>query len=100
MLRKIIETIGTRYLVAFLNLILLVLNARALGIHGVGLIGLVLAAVNIVMMCNSVLSGNTIVYFMNRYPSFQVFIPAYLWTISMGALASCMMWVSGLIPEG
>ena len=39
MLRKIIETIGTRYLVAFLNLILLVLNARALGIHGVGLIG-------------------------------------------------------------
>ena len=100
MLRKIIETIGTRYLVAFLNLILLVLNARALGIHGVGLIGLVLAAVNIVMMCNSVLSGNTIVYFMNRYPSFQVFIPAYLWTISMGALASCIMWVSGLIPEG
>jgi hypothetical protein len=92
MLRKIIETIGTRYLVAFLNLILLVLNARALGIHGVGLIGLVLAAVNIVMMCNSVLSGNTIVYFMNRYPSFQVFIPAYLWTISMGALASCIMW--------
>jgi hypothetical protein len=71
-----------------------------LGIHGVGLIGLVLAAVNIVMMCNSVLSGNTIVYFMNRYPSFQVFIPAYLWTISMGALASCIMWVSGLIPEG
>lgn len=100
MLRKIIETIGTRYLVAFLNLILLVLNARALGIHGVGLIGLVLAAVNIVMMCNSVLSGNTIVYFMNRYPSFQVFIPAYLWTISMGALASCMMWICGLIPEG
>jgi hypothetical protein len=100
MLRKIIETIGTRYLVAFLNLILLVLNARALGIHGVGLIGLVLAAVNIVMMCNSVLSGNTIVYFMNRYPSFQVFVPAYLWTISMGALASCMMWICGLIPEG
>lgn len=90
MLRKIIETIGTRYLVAFLNLILLVLNARALGIHGVGLIGLVLAAVN-VMMWQQWLSGNTIVYFMNRYPSFQVFIPAYLWTISMGA-GFCIMW--------
>lgn len=36
MLRKIIETIGTRYLIAILNLILLFINARTLGAAGVG----------------------------------------------------------------
>ena len=78
MLRKIIETIGTRYLIAILNLILLFINARTLGAAGVGVIGLVGASANIVMMCNSVLSGNTIVYFMNRHPFLLVFLPACL----------------------
>lgn len=100
MLRKIIETIGTRYLVAILNLILLFINARTLGVKGVGVIGLVLACTNIVMMSNSVLSGNTIVYFMNRYPFLLVFLPAYLWTFLAGGVACVILWGTGFIPEG
>lgn len=100
MLRKIIETIGTRYLIAILNLILLFINARTLGAAGVGVIGLVVASANIVMMCNSVLSGNTIVYFMNRHPFLLVFLPAYIWTFLAGGVACVVLWGTGLIPEG
>lgn len=39
MLKKILGTIGSRYLIAFLNLALIFINAKVLGIEGVGMIG-------------------------------------------------------------
>ena len=47
MLKKILGTIGSRYLIAFLNLALIFINAKVLGIEGVGMIGLIVASVNI-----------------------------------------------------
>ena len=41
MLKKILGTIGSRYLIAFLNLALIFINAKVLGIEGVGMIGLI-----------------------------------------------------------
>ena len=46
---------------------LIFINAKALGVEGVGLVGIILASINIAVVFNGVLSGNTIVYFMNRY---------------------------------
>lgn len=43
MLKKILGTIGSRYLIAFLNLALIFINAKVLGIEGVGMIGLIVA---------------------------------------------------------
>lgn len=100
MFRKVLETIGTRYIVALLNLALIFINARVLGLQGVGLVGLILASVNIAVIFNSVLCGNTIVYFMNKYPVNFVLLPAYLWTPVGSALACLLMYVFGFIPEG
>ena len=80
MLKKILETIGSRYLIAFLNLALIFINAKVLGIEGVGMIGLIVASVNIAVIVNGILCGNTIVYFMNRYSMRTIFLSAYLWT--------------------
>ena len=44
MLKKILGTIGSRYLIAFLNLALIFINAKVLGIEGVGMIGLLVAS--------------------------------------------------------
>ena len=79
MLKKILGTIGTRYLIAFLNLALIFVNAKVLGVEGVGLIGLLLASVNIAIIFDSVLCGNTLVYFMNRYSIRAIIMPSYLW---------------------
>ena len=82
MLKKILGTIGSRYLIAFLNLALIFINAKVLGIEGVGMIGLIVASVNIAVIVNGILCGNTIVYFMNILTDFRsrkhryiVFIP-------------------------
>lgn len=100
MFRKVIETIGTRYIVALLNLALIFINARVLGVQGVGLAGLIIASVSIAVIFNSVLSGNTIVYFMNKYPVRVVVLPAYLWIPAGTTVACLLMHLTGSIPEG
>lgn len=100
MFRKVLETIGTRYIVALLNLALIFINARVLGVEGVGLIGLIIAAVTLVFSVNSLLCGNTIVYFMNKYPARLVLLPAYLWAPISSVFVCWLMSVFGLLPEG
>lgn len=100
MIEKIIGTIATRYLVAILNLVLIFINARVLGIEGVGLIGLIVASVNLVVIVNGIFCGGTIVYFMNRYSMRTVLPPAYLWT-PIGSAAGCAgLSLMGFIPAG
>ena len=81
-MRDLFTTIGTRYLIAILNLALIFVNAKVLGVEGVGLVGLILAIVGIATMFCGILAGNTIVYFMNRYSMQAVFLPSYCWTRS------------------
>lgn len=100
MLKKILGTIGTRYLIAVLNLALIFINAKTLGVEGLGLAGILLASANIAVMFNGILSGNTIVYFMNRYSMPAIFVPAYVWTLIGSAIACFCMKGLGLIPEG
>lgn len=98
MLKKILGTIGTRYLIAFLNLMLIFINAKALGVEGVGMVGIILASVNIAVVFNGVLSGNTIVYFMNRYSMHTILLPAYVWPPVGSAIACGVMQLFGLFP--
>ncbi len=77
-MRDLFTTIGTRYLIAILNLALIFINAKVLGVEGVGLVGLILAIVGIATMFCGILAGNTIVYFMNRYSMQAVFLPFLL----------------------
>lgn len=99
MLKKILGTIGTRYLIAFLNLMLIFINAKALGAEGLGMIGIILASVNIAVVFNGVLSGNTIVYFMNRYSMHTILLPAYAWPVFGSGIACGLMLLFGLFPE-
>lgn len=100
MLKKILGTIGTRYLIALLNLALIFINAKTLGVEGVGMIGLIVASINIAVIFNSIFCGNTIVYFMNRYAAEMIFATAYLWAFVGSALACGFMYLTGLLPAG
>ncbi len=99
-MRELFTTIGTRYLIAILNLALIFINAKVLGVEGVGLVGLILATVGIATMFCGILAGNTIVYFMNRYSMQAVFLPSYCWTpVGAGIACGCMA-ILGVFPEG
>ncbi|MDR1524658.1 MAG: polysaccharide biosynthesis C-terminal domain-containing protein [Tannerella sp.] len=99
MFRNIINTIGARYLVALLNLLLIFVNSKVLGREGMGMVGLIYASANFAVIFNSILCGNTIVYFMNRYNLRYVFYPACGWAFAGSAVACGVMYVCGMLPE-
>lgn len=98
-MRDLFTTISTRYLIAILNLALIFINAKVLGVEGVGLIGLILATVGIATIFCGILAGNTIVYFMNRYSMQAIFLPSYCWTpVGAGIACGCMS-ILGMLPQ-
>ena len=100
MFKDIIGTIGARYVVAFLNLLLIFINSKVLGRDGMGVIGIIYASANIAVVFNSILCGNTIIYFMNKYNLRYVFYPAYVWAFA-GSVAACfVMYLFNILPEG
>ncbi|MDR0795267.1 MAG: polysaccharide biosynthesis C-terminal domain-containing protein [Tannerella sp.] len=99
-IKKILETIGVRYFVAALSLALIFVNAKVLGVSGMGLAGLIYASANIAVIFSSVLCGSTIVYFMNRYDFRYVFWPAYGWAFTGSAIACAGMIPLGMLPAG
>ena len=98
MLKQILAVTGTRYAVAALNLILIFVNARTLGAEGVGEIGLIWAAININVTVNSLLGGNTLVYFMPRYPLPMLLPVATLWLIAGSVAGTAVMQLAGILP--
>lgn len=100
MIKDIISIVGSRYLVAFLNLALIAINARVLGIEGVGTIGLIWASISIIVVVNSILSGSTLVYFAHKYPIRMILPIAYGWIFLGTALGCVIMELSGLLPDG
>lgn len=100
MLKKILATIGTRYVIALLNLLLIFINGKVLGVDGMGLVGVIYASANIALICNSILCGSTIVYFMNRYDLRYVFWPAYVWSFIGSAIACFVMDLFHMLPGG
>jgi O-antigen/teichoic acid export membrane protein len=99
-LKNIFNTIGARYFIAFLNLLLIFINSKALGRELMGLTGVVIASSAIAVVFNSILCGNTIVYFMNRYNLRCVFYPALVWAVIGSAVACCVMHLAGMLPQG
>ena len=100
MFKDTIRTIGARYFVAFLNLLLIFINSKVLGREGMGVVGIVYASANLAVIFNSIFCGNTIVYFINRYDLRTVFIPAYCWAFAGSAIACTALYFLRFIPEG
>ncbi|MDR2473354.1 MAG: polysaccharide biosynthesis C-terminal domain-containing protein [Tannerella sp.] len=100
MLKNILQTVGARYVAAFLNFVLIFINSKVLGLEVIGMMGMILAVSGIAFIFNSILCGNTIVYFMNRYNLKYVFYPAYIWAIIGSATACGVMSLLKMLPDG
>ena len=100
MLRKILATVGTRYVIAALNLALMLINSRVLGRHDMGVAGVVFASANVAVMLASVLCGNTIVYFMRSKRLSVVVSAAYVWALVGSGMACGAMAAVGMLPTG
>lgn len=81
MVKKILGTIGTRFINALLAFLVVVLTTRYLGSVNYGTISLILLTVAIIQLANSFIAGGALIYMAPRAGAFRLFIPAYIWTL-------------------
>lgn len=87
MFRKIINTFGTRLLGAILNFFIAVVISQSVGDVGKGEQALLLMAITFVLIFSDIVSGSSIVYLTPKHDFRKLFLPAYLWSLLVGALS-------------
>jgi O-antigen/teichoic acid export membrane protein len=100
MLKNIIGTVGSRYFVALLGFLVIIINSKALGREGMGIVGLIYTSANFAVIFNGILCGNTIVYFVNRYNLRMIFYTAYIFALIGSVVITAILAVLGMIPDG
>jgi len=107
MFRKIIGTIGTRVISAFLTLLISVLNVRYLGAANVGIISLIILSVTFIQLFNNFIGGGALVYMTPRAGFYKLFVSSYVWTFFITIFATFFFQFAGtlikqleVIPHG
>jgi O-antigen/teichoic acid export membrane protein len=87
MIRKVIGTIGSRFLVMLLTFLVVTMNSQMLGADGQGTAALIQLGILIVVAANNYVGGGTVVYLAPRTNPAKLFLPAYLWAIFCAVIA-------------
>ncbi|MBK8498889.1 MAG: polysaccharide biosynthesis C-terminal domain-containing protein [Flavobacteriales bacterium] len=100
MILPVIGTIATRVLIAAMNLLLLVLAARALGPDGVGAISLIVLGITFILLLNNVVGGGGLVYLSARHADSALRLPSYGWALLTAAVAWAVLRMLPVVPDG
>lgn len=109
MLKKILGTTGTRILNALFALINLYLLTNYIGTEGLGVLGIIILDISIIQIIFDLVSGSSLIYFSSRANQSQLFIPAFIWILTVTILMFVFYHIlyffspgisSLLIPEG
>ncbi len=100
MFKDVLNIIKARYIVAFLNLLLIFINSKVLGREGLGVAGVIYVSANIIFIFNNIFCGSNIIYFLNRYNLRYVFYPAYIWAFVGSVIVCSAMYFLNILPEG
>jgi len=99
MLKKVLGTIITRFIIAILTLAMVLINARVLGPEKVGTISLVILAITIIQLLNSFVGGSALVYLVPRLDLIKLIIPAYLWALLTAVVGTGLLGIFQLFPK-
>ncbi len=99
MFRKIIGTIGTRVISAFLTLLISVLNARFLGAANVGTIFLITLSVTYIQLFNNFIGGGALIYMTPRAGFFKLFVSSYAWTFGITIISTLLFYYTGTLSR-
>ncbi len=86
MIGNIINTIGSRLLIALISLSILLLNSNFLGANGLGSVGLIILGVTIILLVSNFVSGGGLIYYAPRHSTKHLFLISYSWIIVTGLI--------------
>ncbi len=88
MFHKIIHTLGTRFLSAIVNLLIVVITSRFLGAEGKGWYSWWILNITFTMLISNFVGGSALVYFASRFKITSLLKHAYAWGILSGISVS------------
>ena len=96
LLKRAVATVGTRYIMAVCNFVLLLINARVLGASGLGEAGLLVAGVQIIHSFTNLIGGSSLIYFFHRHGVRRVLVIALGWGVLISFVGPTVMSLLGL----
>ncbi|MEI7596681.1 MAG: polysaccharide biosynthesis C-terminal domain-containing protein [Bacteroidota bacterium] len=94
MLKKIIHTFFSKILVALCNLLVAVVISQYLHASGKGVQGIIITDIAMLLIFTNIVCGAVLVYLTPRYKTFQLLVPAYIWSIFIGLCAFVLFSVT------
>ncbi len=100
MIRPIVGTIGTRVIIAVLNVGMVAVSAQFLGLEAVGRIALLVLGISFILLFNNLVGGSGLVYLTPRFGTAALRWPAYGWCLITAAVAWGVLTRFPLVPPG
>lgn len=99
MLRQSLLTFSSKFFIAIVNFLTVVITARYLGAEGRGVISLFVLDITIVLMVSSFIGGPGLVYLFPRHDVTKLLSVSYLWAMVSSVLVSFVLLAMGLVPH-
>src|SRR6476620_2633 len=88
MLKKIIATLFTKGFVALINLAILLVSSKQLGVDNKGQVSLLVLNIAIIQAINEIYTGYALVYFIPNFSLKKIYQTGFLWTLICSMLLS------------
>jgi O-antigen/teichoic acid export membrane protein len=100
MINKVLNTIFSRLTMALLSFGIIIITSKQLGAEAVGTISLIVLAITIIQLANSLVGGPALVYLVPRFDAYKLFVPSVVWAFLTSVICSIILFLLGLIPAG
>src|SRR5437879_3680845 len=99
MIKNIIHTLFTKGIVAVINLIILIVSAKYLGLNTSGEIGIFVFTIATIQIVNEIYSGYSLVYFVTKFDLNKIVVHGLVWIIAVtGILNLTLFLLNKAIP--
>ncbi|HRZ43305.1 MAG TPA: polysaccharide biosynthesis C-terminal domain-containing protein [Bacteroidales bacterium] len=100
MFKNILNTTIIKVLNTLVSFLMLLITARALGPQNLGTTGLILLAINIILLLNNLVGGGALVFLVPRYSLRRIVMVSYGWVIAASVLGILIFVLFRIEPQG
>jgi len=100
MFKNILTTFSSKFLIAIMNFVLVIVTSKYMGAEIRGEISLVVLAIAIITMLSEVIGGPALIYLIPKTNTKPLLLPAYSWGIISAFIISFIFNQFDLIPKG
>jgi O-antigen/teichoic acid export membrane protein len=100
MLHKILRSFLTKGSVAVINLLILILTSKYLGISTRGEISILILNLAIIQMVNEVYTGYSLVHFISRFSLTKIYANGFIFTVIINSASNLVLYYTNSLPEG